>query len=137
MYYYEVHASLGVVEVLSIRCGNGDVTIDQLYVLSLVVSGARQIALPYGRAFALLALFELGEIVLLRFGRQDLLGFAGIDGHQLDVVVVGDPEGGLVVVLLLRSWEDARANAVDRDLVALLDQTQCWQFIVVIRVGQF
>jgi len=101
VYYYEVHASLGVVEVLSIRCGNGDVTIDQLYVLSLVVSGARQIALPYGRAFALLALFELGEIVLLRFRRQDLLGFAGIDSHQLDVVVVGDPEGGLVEVLSL------------------------------------
>ena len=99
MYYYEVHASLGVVEVLSIGCGDGDVTIDQLYVLSLVVRGTRQIALPNGRAFALLALFELGEVVLLRFRRQDLLGFAGIDGDQLDVVVVGDPEGGLVVVL--------------------------------------
>ena len=99
MHYYEVHASLGVVEVLGIRGGNRNITIDQLYIFSLVVSGTCQIALPYGCALALLSLFELGEIVFLCFRRQYLLRFAGIDSYQLDVVVVGYPEGGLVVVL--------------------------------------
>ena len=67
MHYYEVHASLGVVKVLGVGCGNRDITIDKLNIFSLVVSGTCKIALPDGCAFALLSLFELGEVVFLCF----------------------------------------------------------------------
>ena len=99
---------------MSIRFGNGDVTIDQLYVLSFVVSGSRHIALPNCRVFDFKAFFELIEIVLLRFRLQDLLGFAGIDSYQLDVVVVGYPEdsenNSFLTACQLMTFESLRQN---------------------------